>query len=92
MNTYKLMTAKFFIIQYLFYLDFYFSYAMIFLLISKFIVGMKEVINTDTSRFSCLLSCDSHHDYGSLKKHSKNNFYTIMYIKLILVEVAKLTY
>lgn len=53
------MTAKFFIIQYLFYLDFYFSCAMIFLLISKFTVGMKEVINTDISRFSCLLSCDS---------------------------------
>ena len=149
---------------YLFYLDFYFSYAVIFLLISKLTVGMsevtccavlsrsvvsdssmdgslpgssvhgilqarilewlampssrgifptqesnpglphcrqilsclshqrrlREVINTDKVKFSCLLPCETHHDGELLKKHCRNNFYTIMYVKLILVEVPKL--
>ena len=156
---------------YLFYLDFYFSYAVIFLLISKLTVGMsevtccavlscsvvsdslwphgllptrlfcpwgfsrqeywsglpcpppgessqprnqtqvsnpglphcrqilsclshqrrlREVINTDKVKFNCLLSCETHHDGELLKKHCRNNFYTIMYVKLILVEVPKL--
>ena len=51
---------------------------------------LREVINTDKVKFNCLLSCETHHDGELLKKHCRNNFYTIMYVKLILVEVPKL--